>query len=149
VVANPDVLTQEIRIDAQPETVFSYFTDPARMVRWKGRAATLDPRPGGVYRVEVSDENVVVGEYVEVTPYSRVVFTWGWENGQLPPGASTVEIDLEPVEGATLLRLTHRDLSTPESVASHAEGWTHYLPRLAELAAGGDPGPDPWGAGTS
>ena len=147
--ANPDVLTQEIRIDAQPETVFSYFTDPVRLVRWKGRAATLDPRPGGVYRVEVSDENVVLGEYVEVTPYSRVVFTWGWENGVLPPGASTVEIDLEPVEGATLLRLTHRDLPTPDSVAAHGEGWTHYLPRLAEVAAGGDPGPDPWGAGTS
>jgi len=149
VAANPDVLTQEIRIDAQPETVFSYFTDPVRLVRWKGRAATLDPRPGGVYRVEVSDENVVLGEYVEVTPYSRVVFTWGWENGVLPPGTSTVEIDLEPVEGATLLRLTHRDLPTPDSVAAHAQGWTHYLPRLAEVAGGGDPGPDPWGAGTS
>ena len=26
----------------------------------------------------------------------------------------------------------------------HARGWDHYLGRLAVVAAGGDPGPDPW-----
>ncbi len=26
----------------------------------------------------------------------------------------------------------------------HAEGWAHYLGRLAQVAAGRDPGPDPW-----
>ncbi|NKL87616.1 transcriptional regulator, partial [Rhizobium leguminosarum bv. viciae] len=25
-----------------------------------------------------------------------------------------------------------------------AEGWAHYLGRLTEVAAGGDPGPDPF-----
>ena len=26
----------------------------------------------------------------------------------------------------------------------HARGWDHYLPRLAAVASGGDPGLDPW-----
>ena len=43
-------IEREIRIDADPATVFDFFTNPEMMVRWKGRAATLDPRPGGVYR---------------------------------------------------------------------------------------------------
>jgi hypothetical protein len=31
----------------------------------------------------------------------------------------------------------------PAAVFAHAEGWTHYLGRLAEVAGGRDPGPDP------
>jgi uncharacterized protein YndB with AHSA1/START domain len=138
------VLQHEVRIDASPETVFHFFTDPARIVEWKGRSATLDPRPGGVYRVEIRDGQVVVGQYVEITPPSRVVFTWGWEDSpSLPPGTSTVEIDLVPDGPGTIVRLTHRDL--PDSLRdAHVLGWNHYLPRLAQAAGGQAPGPDPW-----
>jgi uncharacterized protein YndB with AHSA1/START domain len=134
-----------VRIDASPETVFQFFTDPARMVRWKGRAATLDPRPGGIYRVEINDQATAVGEYVELDPPRRVVITWGWEGGgAVPPGSSTVEFDLEPDGDGTIVRLTHRDLP-PDEVEIHGQGWGNYLPRLAIAAAGGDPGPDPLG----
>ena len=51
-----EALEREMRIDADPQTVFEFFTDPAKMVRWKGTTATLDPRPGGVYRVEMTAE---------------------------------------------------------------------------------------------
>ena len=56
-----------------------------------------------------------------------------------------VEIDLteRPPDG-TLLRFTHTGLPNAEQCAGHAEGWAHYLERLAEVAAGRDPGPDPW-----
>ena len=42
------LIEHEIRIAAAPEIVFAHFTDPAKMVRWMGTEATLDPRPGGV-----------------------------------------------------------------------------------------------------
>ena len=45
------------------------------MVQWKGVDAALDPRPGGLYRVNVTCRETAIGEYVEVTPYSRIVFT--------------------------------------------------------------------------
>ncbi|MBI3455682.1 MAG: DUF4242 domain-containing protein [Candidatus Rokubacteria bacterium] len=35
----------EVRIAARPETVFAFFTDPAKMTRWKGLRATLDDHP--------------------------------------------------------------------------------------------------------
>jgi uncharacterized protein YndB with AHSA1/START domain len=131
-----DVVQREIRVEASPETVFPYFTDPERMVRWKGTEATLDPRPGGVYRVLVGGEHVARGEYVEVVPYSRVAFTWGWEGeGHIvPPGSSTVEIDLVPDGDATIVRLTHRDLPAAER-EMHGQGWDRFLPMLAEAVA--------------
>jgi uncharacterized protein YndB with AHSA1/START domain len=139
-----DALRHEVRIDARPETVFPYFTDPGRIVRWKGREAELEPQPGGIYRVVIRDGQVARGEYVEVTPYTRVVFTWGWEDGAFAPGTSTVEIDLVPDGEGTIVRLTHTDLPAEERDL-HDRGWSHYLSRLAVAAAGGDPGPDPLG----
>lgn len=136
---------REMRVDASPETVFEFFTDPAKMVRWKGQAATLDPRPGGVYRVEMNEHAVARGEYVEIDPPHRIVFTWGWEGGDAPtpPGSSTVEITLTADGDGTLVRLVHSGLPSPESAEAHGQGWDQYMPRLAIAAAGGDAGEDP------
>ena len=65
-----EVLELEVRIEASPETVFEFFTDPAKMVLWKGRSAMLEPAPGGIYRVDVNGRNVARGEHVEVAPPS-------------------------------------------------------------------------------
>jgi uncharacterized protein YndB with AHSA1/START domain len=110
-----------------------------------GEAATLDPRPGGIYSVQMGNGWTVLGEYVEVDPPRRVVFTWGWEDGVEvpPPGASTVEITLTPDGEATVVRVVHRGLPTEESAASHRSGWQRFLPQLAAVASGREPGPDP------
>ena len=140
-----NAVERKVRIAARPETIFPFFTDPAKMVRWKGVHATLDPRPGGIYRVDITGRDIARGEYLEVVPYSRVVFTWGWEaeGNPVPPGSSTVEITLIPDGDGTIVRLRHLGL-TAEQGDSHAEGWEHYLPRLVIAAEGRDPGPDPW-----
>jgi uncharacterized protein YndB with AHSA1/START domain len=79
---------------------------------------------------------------VELVPDRRVVFTWGFVDAPgLPPGSTTVEINLIPDGDATLVRLTHRCL-TGEDVPIHRAGWDHYLPRLAAVSSGTDPGPD-------
>lgn len=138
-------VVREVRIDAKPETVFAFFTDPKMHLRWMGVEATLDPRPGGAYRVNCTGTDIASGEYVEVTPHSRIVLRWGWEGEghPLPPGSSTVEFTFTPDGDGTLLRLVHRDLPD-ELVESHGEGWDHFFERLVIVAPGGDPGPDPW-----
>ena len=142
-----DVVEKEVRIAARPETIFSFFTDPALMVKWKGIEATLDPKPGGVYRVSINGRDVASGAYVEVVPHTRVVFTWGWEGegSAVPPGTSTVEITLVPDGAETIVRLRHLNLPQDER-EQHSQGWDHFMPRLVIAAEGRDPGPDPWAA---
>ena len=151
-VEQPEVATvveREIRIAARPEIVFDFFVDPEKMKQWKGRNAELDPRPGGVYRVEINDQAIARGEYVEVEAPSRVVFTWGWEGQDagagehaVPTGSSRVEVDLTPDGDGTLVRLRHLDLPE-QSREIHGQGWDLYLGRLAKAAAGENPGRDP------
>ncbi len=141
-----NAVEKEIRIEARPETVFQYFVDPDKMLKWKGVEATLDPRPGGVYRVDMNRRDVASGRYVELDPPRRVVFTWGWEGSHVPPGSTTVEVTLTPDGDATIVKLRHLDLPDEEQQKLHAEGWDHYLGRLAAATAGQDPGPDPWAA---
>ena len=136
-------VTREITVAAPPETVFPYFTDAERMTRWMGTHAELDARPGGLFSVDVADSHPARGEYVEVEPPSRVVFTFGWDDPDsvVKPGTSTVEVTLTPEGDGTRVVLVHRDL--PEgSKEPHGIGWGHYLERLAIAGAGGDAGPD-------
>jgi uncharacterized protein YndB with AHSA1/START domain len=139
-------IEREVRVRARPETIFPFFTEPELMVRWMGTAAQAEPVPGGIYRVEINGRYIARGEYVEVSPPDRLVFTWGWEGGEsvVRPGASTVEVTLTAEGEHTLVRLVHRDLPSDDSAGSHGEGWAHYLERLRVAAAGEDPGPDPW-----
>jgi uncharacterized protein YndB with AHSA1/START domain len=139
-------------IDASPEIVWEFLVDADKATRWMGQTASLDAQPGGEYRVAVIPGHTASGEFVEVDPPRRLVYTWGWEPGPdgpnpVPPGSSTIEIELVPVGEGTTLRFTHRDLPSAEAAQSHAHGWDHYLERLVVAAKGDDPGPDPWLSG--
>jgi uncharacterized protein YndB with AHSA1/START domain len=138
------VIRRELFIEADQATVFAFLTDPDRLMRWMGTRCELDAQPGGVYLVNVDGRHVARGEFEEVTPNSRLVYSFGWERADMdiPPGATRIEIDLAPRERGTLLTFVHSGLPEP-AVGPHTDGWTHYLGRLAIAAAGGDPGPDP------
>jgi uncharacterized protein YndB with AHSA1/START domain len=136
-------LVREILIDATPETIFPLLTTTEGHLRWEGTEAEIDPRPGGIYRVLVAGEYLGIGEYVEVVPNERVVFTFGWDmpGNPIRPGSTQVEITLIPDGTKTLVRLTHSGLPD-DAIGDHTQGWDHYLSRLAVVGAGGDAGPD-------
>ena len=140
-------LRRETHIAAPPATVFAFLTDPEKILSWMGAEATTEVHPGGLYLVKgVGDRaHVARGEFREVVPVHRLAYSFGWEGREaVPPGSSLIEIDLIEQPDGTLLRLTHTGLPNAEQCAGHAEGWAHYLGRLAEVAAGRDPGPDPF-----
>jgi uncharacterized protein YndB with AHSA1/START domain len=135
-----DAVVREIEIRAPAAEVYEMFTDPAKLVRWIGIRALLEPRPGGVFRFELMPGEFCSGRYVELVPGRRVVFTWGWESGAIAvePGSSTVEVDLEERDGVTRLTLTHRGLDAAVRPL-HDEGWEKFLAQLATAAEGGRP----------
>jgi uncharacterized protein YndB with AHSA1/START domain len=136
----------EVTIEADAATVFAFFTDPERLIRWIGVSAELAPQPGGIMLVDVQPGYLARGEFKQVVPVSHLAYTWGWDGREnVPPGSSLIEIDLVPKDGSTLVRFTHSGLP-PEQIEGHRDGWNHYLARLVIAAAGRDPGPDPWRA---
>ena len=138
-----DVVVTRV-VAASPATVFSFFTDPERWTAWQGVGGELDPQPGGALRIVMPGGQVASGEFVELVPHSRIVFTWGWEGDAPPvaPGSTTVVVELQPDASGTLVRLTHSGLAPPPVAEHHREGWERYLDRLRMRAEGGDPGPD-------
>jgi uncharacterized protein YndB with AHSA1/START domain len=139
-------LERELTIAARPETVWNLLVDPAEQSSWWGTALDFDARPGGPFRVEVIPGHVASGEFVELEAPRRLVYTFGWEGeaNPLPPGSSTIEIELAGEGDSTRLTFVHRGLPTMEQQGSHAHGWDNYLSRLATVASGGDPGRDPF-----
>jgi uncharacterized protein YndB with AHSA1/START domain len=94
-------------------------------------------------RIEFGPGYVAVGEYLEVDPPRRLVYTWGWaEQGSsvVPPGSSTVEVVLEARGQGTVLRLRHFGLPE-DTLALHGNGWDETLPTMAALAGGSSPTP--------
>ncbi|SED89065.1 SRPBCC family protein [Ruania alba] len=132
-----------IEIAAPPEVVYDYLTTDDGMTAWMGQHANLDPRPGGTFAVDIAGY-LIRGRYLHTEPPTRVTVSWGVAGSEdLPAGASTVEFRLTAIEGGTRVDLTHSDLPDPD-VPGHADGWQHFLPRLAVAATGGDAGPDRW-----
>lgn len=128
----------DLRIAAPASTVWKFWTDPQRMSLWWGRAAELDVRPGGACVVHLGDGAVMRGEYVELVPYERIIFTFGWDDHtdgpDVPPASTRVEITLVEDDGDTIVTLRHTGL--PDGVlAQHDDGWGYFLAELAGTVA--------------
>ena len=127
----------EIRIEASPKTVFAYLTDPEQLKNWIADLVVAEARAGGRFRASGS-LGTIEGEYVEVVPDTKVVFTWGGVEG-LAPGQSTVEFTLEADGSATIVRLRHYGLPRP-TVEEHHRVWLNVgLVKIKDAAEGRKP----------
>jgi uncharacterized protein YndB with AHSA1/START domain len=130
-------LTREVRVKAEPSTIFALLLDPGRQ-SWLGTDVEFDARPGGVYKLNVGGDHPALGEFVEVVTDEKIVFTFGWnEPGHpIPAGSTKVAITLIPEGDETLVRLVHSGLPD-DAITDHEQGWQHFLDRLATVAVGG------------
>jgi len=127
-----------VTIGASPQTVFEHLVERDKMLRWMGVSAEFEAKPGTPLTIVTNPGNTASGEFLEVVPYERVVFTWGWVgNAKIPPGSSTVEISLKAVGDNTELTLVHTGLPSEQDFVEHTSGWTHFLDRLTQLMTNG------------
>jgi uncharacterized protein YndB with AHSA1/START domain len=151
-MAEPLMVRRETYIAAPPATVFAYLTDPEKIVSWMGVEAKTETHPGGLYLLKgvSSRRRVARGAFREVVPVHRLAYSFGWEGDEeVPPESSLIEVDLIDRDGGTLLRMTQSGLPNEAQCAGHDKGWAHYLGRLAEAAAGRNPGLDAWPPGAA
>jgi uncharacterized protein YndB with AHSA1/START domain len=128
-------LDRTIVIGAPPATVFRYFTDAARWAAWWGEGSIIDPRPGGRVLVRYPGGVEAAGEVVEVSPPSRIVFSYGYTSGKpIAAGTSIVTIRLEPAARGTRLHLVHQfaDAAVRDE---HVQGWRYQLSVFANVVA--------------
>ena len=134
-----DPIVKEAHIDAEPETVFAFFTDADKLTRWLADEATTDPRPGGIYHQTHHFEGVdyrLRGEFVELDPPHRVVFTWGFENPELgvSPGRQHRRGHADP-RGRRHPPASRALRAARARARAHDPGWDEQLGNLARALA--------------
>ncbi|MDP9491705.1 MAG: SRPBCC domain-containing protein [Actinomycetota bacterium] len=146
------VLKINRRFEAPRERVFDAWTNPEVLREWwragpdrETPAAEVDLRPGGSYRLSMRDTekgetHTVVGEYKEIQPPERLVYTWSWEsNTDEMAGSmgSLVTVEFREDGGATEVSLTHTGFSDENIRDMHAHGWEACIANLERYLTGG------------
>lgn len=130
---------------APRDRVWAVWTDLELAKQWWGPDGcetlelTLDARVGGKYRwrlrVPDGNEMMATGEYREVHPREKLVYTWHWADDPEWENHDSIVtvVFLEKDAGTSELRLTHESLPTQESRDNHIGGWNSALDRLGKL----------------
>jgi uncharacterized protein YndB with AHSA1/START domain len=127
------------RLPATREEIFALWTNAERMPEWilDGGSATLDVRVGGKYHMDMHYQGKSYphdGEYLEIVPPERLVFTWVSEGTNWKPSIVTIELIAHGAE--TELVLTHEGLPGENSAISHEQGWAEIAGWLEGLLSG-------------
>jgi uncharacterized protein YndB with AHSA1/START domain len=128
---------------APPSTVFRACTEPEELAKWwdpRGfttSAIELDLRVGGRYRLAMQppegDLFHLTGEFREVDPASRLVYTFVWEPPDPDDRETVVTLSFRDVGGSTQVDFTQGVFATEARRALHEQGWTESFERLQEL----------------
>jgi uncharacterized protein YndB with AHSA1/START domain len=145
----PHRIDREIEIAARPDTVFRFFTDPARWASWWGAGSTIDATPGGRVLIRYPGGVEAAGQVVEIDAPKRIVFTYGYVSGTpIPAGASRVTIGVATSAAGSRVTLRH-ELDDAAVRDAHVQGWRYQLSLFAnivsaEVAAGVPQAVDGW-----
>jgi uncharacterized protein YndB with AHSA1/START domain len=140
-------LRMERTFNAPAQRVFDAWTSPEVLRRWwhaehdwETSVAEVDLRVGGALRVVMRNpqdgaEYGGGGQYLEIDPPRRLVFTWYWDGNDT---RQLIEVDFEEADGVTTVRFAHSDLWSEEAVRDHEGGWGRCFDNL-ERALGSVP----------
>ncbi len=132
------------KFSAPPERVWQAWTEPQALIRWFGpdagkvSRANLDLRVGGRYHIAFNtldgEHHDVSGEYREVQPNRRLVFTWAWKS--TPERESLVTLTFRPSGTGTEFTLLHEQFFDAAARDRHEFGWTGSLAKLEQVLRG-------------
>jgi uncharacterized protein YndB with AHSA1/START domain len=130
-------------IAAKPEKVYRAFVDPDAFARWMppngytGRVHEMEARVGGIYRMSFTNFTTgkaepFGGEYRQLVPNERIVFTDRFDDPNLP-GEMVTTVTMSDVSVGTELTVVQEGI--PEMIPLHPcyLGWQESLANLARL----------------
>ncbi|HSE09711.1 MAG TPA: SRPBCC domain-containing protein [Nocardioidaceae bacterium] len=131
------------RVRAPRDRVFRALAEPADLARWWGphgfitHVLELDLRVGGGYRFTMQppegDAFHLSGEYLEVVPPHRLVYTFRWDEPDPDDRETTATLRLDAPDEETEITLSQGEFATVERLELHRSGWTDSFERLREL----------------
>lgn len=135
---------------AKPERVYRAFTDADAMARWlpphgfTGKVHHADVRVGGTFRMSFTNfgtgsSHSFGGEYLELTPHTRIRYTDRFEDPNLP-GLIEVTVELKEVFCGTELHVVQTGVPAVIPEAGCYLGWQESLSLLALLVEADIPG---------
>jgi len=135
-------------LPAPRERVFRMHADPDFLARWwgpKGFTAPsieVDLSVGGSYRIAMQppegDRFFLAGEFREVDPGTRLVYTFRWEPPDPDDRETIVVVSLRDHGDSTALTIDQQPFATDARRALHEQGWNESLDRLEELISNHD-----------
>jgi uncharacterized protein YndB with AHSA1/START domain len=120
------------------EKVWSALTEPRIIRQYRfDSAIESDWKKGSTWKISGPDRGLMdSGQILEIDPARRVVMRWQneWKPEFKAEGPSRCTIDLEPVDSAVKLTITH-EIDRPESkfIAAVAVGWPMVISNLKSL----------------
>ncbi len=130
-------------LSASPELVFRLHTEPDELARWWGPrgfsapSVEIDLRVGGRYRIEMQppqgDSFYLAGEFREITPAHRLVYTFRYEEPDPDDRETLVTFALRARGTSTVVTVDQGQFATEARRALHVQGWSDTLDRLQEL----------------
>ncbi len=132
--------------DAPRERVWAEWTEPESFADWFGGpdadvpldTVAMDVRSGGAWRLTMFAERGEIhwhGEYLEVDPPERLVFTISDNTGDRYELVTVLLTELD--DGRTEMRFEQRGQLPPEVYEAAKQGWGVFFDRLAERLAAG------------
>ena len=117
-------------LDADPESIFTVWTDPEHHMAFTQAEATGDPVEGGAF---TAYDGYIIGTYLELDPGRRIVQRWRTsEFDENDPDSFLIVSLIAETGNQTRLTLHHTAIPTGQG-HDYADGWVeHYLLPLAK-----------------
>ena len=124
----------KLQIDAPLEDVFSMFANGTAFCEWLCDSAQVDARPGGHLYLWWESGYYVNGEYLDITPGEKIVFSW---HGAGEPGATRVKASFKAQSKGVGLTLQHQEIGVDGAWKKASKrfdsSWTHALENLKSI----------------
>jgi uncharacterized protein YndB with AHSA1/START domain len=144
-MVDPGEMTLDLKrpLPAAPSVVFRAFSAADELAKWWGpkgftaRSLDFKPRVGDGYRIEMQppdgDRFYITGEFREVDPPARLVYTFVYEDPDPDDVETLAELSFRDLGESTEVVLTQGPFNTEARRELHRTGWTDSFDKLEQL----------------